>query len=752
VRATKGTKNYYNSPRIRVVRLTSGGLLLLAVATFASGDPGGTSAQSPERINFARDIQPLLRANCYGCHGAALQSGNFRLDRRRDSMPNRVGANGARIVPGNSTSSRLYLRMSGNQGGPQMPPTGALRPEEIDAIKAWIDQGAEWPDELAGEAPSPARDPIAADLLDAIRRADRRRVDQLLNANPQSARAMGSGGITPLMYAGLYGNAASARKLLDMGADPNARNDAGATALMWAVDDLEVTRLLLDRNADPNLRSADGRTALVLAAARPGASDVVKALLDRGARIDGEPVLSQAADAGDAATIRLLLERGANTAALPNDLAMRTGCADCVEMLMKVAAPAALTRALESAARYGSSSHMQLLLARGAEPTATALRAAAASEALPAEGVTMLLEKGVRDEQAFGWAIRHGDTAVVAALRKAGVRDVALPMPTLAKPAAPRSVRDAITVSLPLLQHADTVFLTRAGCISCHNNSLFQMTSASARRKGFRIDEGAIREQMMRSRAYLESWRERTLQDIPIPGRVDTTSYILAGLAAASFAPDPATDALARYLKRRQLADGGWRVATHRPPIESSDIEVTALSLRALRVYAPAPFKAEYERAVQRASAWLVTSQPAKNEDAVYRLLGLGWAGATRAAMRQAASALIAQQRGDGGWSQLPTLASDAYATGQAMTALAETGMMKPSDPVYQKGVRFLRGSQLQDGSWYVRTRAIPVQPYFDSEFPHGQDQFISAAATNWATMALVFAADVGRVAAGQSR
>ena len=90
-----------------------------------------------------------------------------------------------------------------------------------------------------------------------------------------------------------------------------------------------------------------------------------------------------------------------------------------------------------------------------------------------------------------------------------------------------------------------------------------------------------------------------------IPGRIDTTSYILAGLAAVGYAPDAATDALARYVRRRQLADGGWRVATHRPPIESNDIAVTALSVRALGAYAPAPFKAEYERAVRRATAWL---------------------------------------------------------------------------------------------------------------------------------------------------
>ena len=62
-------------------------------------------------------------------------------------------------------------------------------------------------------------------------------------------------------------------------------------------------------------------------------------------------------------------------------------------------------------------------------------------------------------------------------------------------------------------------------------------------------------------------------------------------------------------------------------------------------------------------------------------------------------------------------------------------------DAVYQRGVTFLLQTQLEDGSWFVRSRAIPIQPYFDSGFPHGHDQFISAAAANWATMALMLAA-----------
>jgi len=62
------------------------------------------------------------------------------------------------------------------------------------------------------------------------------------------------------------------------------------------------------------------------------------------------------------------------------------------------------------------------------------------------------------------------------------------------------------------------------------------------------------------------------------------------------------------------------------------------------------------------------------------------------------------------------------------------------NSPAFQRGIRYLLTSQLEDGSWYVRSRAPAFQPYFDSDFPHGTDQFISAAASNWATMALIAA------------
>ena len=709
---------------------------IVAVALAALSSPRA-SAQAPATVDYARDVEPLLRANCYSCHGETFQSGSFRLDRRRDSLPNRVGANGARIVPGNSGVSRLYLRIAGSSAGLQMPPSGALRSEEIALIKAWIDQGAEWPDALDGERPSPPRNPLADRLLEAIRRGDHRDVARTLAEHPETAREPGSGGVTPLMHAALYGDAVTARRLLDMHVDVNARNDAGASALLWAVDDLAMTRLLLDRGANPNVTSVDGRTPLAVAAARYGASPIVKLLLDRGAKLDRQPLLVPAADAGDAATLRLLLARGVDTSTLPNDLAMRSGCDECGELLLKVADPPALGRALVSAGRFGGAGDIERLLARGAEPSPLALRSASSSERMFASGVAALLARGVRDEQAMNWAARHGDTPVVAALRKAGVADVTLSTPTLKKPAQPRSARAAIEASLPPLQRADTAFLTTAGCISCHHNSLFQMTAAIVRPLGFRIDEAAAREQVTRSRAYLASWRERVLQDIGIPGQIDTVAYILAGLADTDYTPDAASDALARYVMRRQAADGRWPVASHRPPIESSSITMTAVSMRSLRAFAPAPQKATYAAAVKRGARWLVSARPATTEEHAFVLLGLAWAGEGKSAMHASARSLLALQRNDGGWGQTPALGSDAYATGQALAALMTSGTVKPGDEVYRRGVRFLLDTQLDDGSWYVRTRAIPVQPYFDSGFPHGPDQFISAAATNWATMAL---------------
>ena len=277
--------------------------------------------------------------------------------------------------------------------------------------------------------------------------------------------------------------------------------------------------------------------------------------------------------------------------------------------------------------------------------------------------------------------------------------------------------------------------------MSCHNNTLTAVTVAAARAGGIPVDETIAQHQRTTIGAYIDTWRERALQGIAIPGGADTVSYILLGLAAEKYPADAATDAMAFLLKREQVMDGHWRILAERPPIESSDIAVTALSMRALQVYAPAAERAEYQQAVARAAAWLRQAGPGSTEEHALRVLGLAWSGADKATIDAAARPLVEGQRSDGGWAQIATLTSDAYATGEALVALAQSGAIAVTSPAYRRGIDFLLKTQYGDGSWFVRSRALPLQPHFESGFPYGRDQFISAAATNWATQALIAAA-----------
>ena len=240
------------------------------------------------------------------------------------------------ITPGNSPASRLYLRLIGTQFGLQMPPTGALSPEAIDVFKRWIDQGAEWPDDLAGEADLPAPDALAVRMVEVLRSGDLTTFEKLAAEDPKRLNLRGPGGATPFMFAALYGDAMLLERLRAKGGDPNAANDANATALMWAAGDLSKVRVLVEHGAHVNARSNDGRTPLFIAATQPGTATIVKYLLDHGAepnpsgRAPGDSTpLRQAAIAGDAEVMRVLIEHDANVKAIGAAGLSATIEADC---------------------------------------------------------------------------------------------------------------------------------------------------------------------------------------------------------------------------------------------------------------------------------------------------------------------------------------------------------------------------------------------------------------------------------------
>jgi hypothetical protein len=157
-----------------------------------------------------------------------------------------------------------------------------------------------------------------------------------------------------------------------------------------------------------------------------------------------------------------------------------------------------------------------------------------------------------------------------------------------------------------------------------------------------------------------------------------------------------------------------------------------------MQLYGPPGLKSQFDERSQRASKWLLAAEPSSNHDHAFRLLGLGWASADKKLIERQSDALLKTQQADGGWSPHASMDSDAFATGLTLYALNVGGELAPTHEGHQRGIEYLLRTQLADGSWHVKTRSFPFQTYFESGFPHGPDQWISAHATGFATVALM--------------
>lgn len=376
---------------------------------------------------------------------------------------------------------------------------------------------------------------------------------------------------------------------------------------------------------------------------------------------------------------------------------------------------------------------VRLMIAKGADLNArdrsgsTALMWAAFNETGDARIVEELLERGAdpaatnqAGETALVWAMRRGETPAVSALRRAGASETAL-------------TKASVEKALALLQHSGSQFSRVSGCYSCHHQSLPQMALGVARTRGIGVDDAAARQQVDVTIKILNGVSEQALRNRDrIPDPPIGVSYALLGLAAEHYEADATTDAMASVIAAWQSDDGAFHpLPAIRPPLEADSFTATALSLRALQLYGSSP-----NDRVARASRWLRTAKPRTTEERAMQLLGLAWANAPAEDIRRSAAALLAEQQPDGGWAQLAALETDAYATGQALVALQTAGHAVTSAE-YQRGAAYLRRTQFADGSWLVRSRTFPVQPPRDSGFPHGKHQWISAAGTSWAAMAL---------------
>lgn len=586
---------------------------------------------------------------------------------------------------------------------------------------------------------------------------------------------------SPLTYAAAIGSLDAMKLLVEAGADVNSANDFGATPLMWCAGDLAKARYLLSKGANVKARSKVGRTPLMIAANCDGSAEIARLMIEKGADVKakdeggatvletaatvnnlevarlllangadvntvdegGFTPLSQAAGNGDRATemVRLLLDHGAK---------VNVASGDTVETVKNGPIRIGWITPLHMAAAQANFETVELLVKAGSKVNAkdirglTPLALAVATDHADPRIARLLLEHGAdpaiasaEGETSHDWARKYNNPDVMRVLGAPVSQAAGEPLQPSTSSA--RSVPVAIETALALLQRTSSKFLENGGCVSCHAQHLTGLAVTAARETVAKVDT-ALETAQARVTASLRGGLEQTLFQVVDPDAgVDSQQFSLMQMAGSAIPPTLSTDALVFHIAAMQRKEGDWpNYGLARPPLEDGGFQHTAKGIRSLRLHPIPARKAEFEERIARAAAWLEKQTPVSTEDRTMQLLGIGWAG--HKAPQDRVTQLIALQRNDGGWGQTDYLPSDAYATGEVLYALHETGMAA-TDPIYRKGVEYLLHTQQGDGSWHVKTRAASFQPYFESGFPHGHDQWISQAGTAWAIIALSYAA-----------
>jgi len=578
-------------------------------------------------------------------------------------------------------------------------------------------------------------------------------------------------GITPLMYAAEVGSVDAMRLLIDHGADVNAQNDFGSTALMWSVPDPAKVRLLLDHGAQVNLIAKSGRTALIIAAFTNPSAEVVRLLLAKGAKVDvmdrrHVTPLNAATFGNDTATVRLLLEAGADIdtpdtfiglTPLMNAAGNRN--LEAVKLLLAKGAklnavskteglPKIQTGTVEfggwtpllMASAFGPPEALKALLDAGAKIDAqdyhgfTPLMLAVGTDRYDRRIVNMLLAHGAdlrptnhAGETALDWAHKFRDPEIIRAVG-GKPQDLAKPVRLLDE--LP-DTRTAIMRSVQLLDRTSDQFFHKSGCFACHEQPAAEFAAAAARAKGIPVDEKASHERILQITSTINPV---ALEGAAALGGADNNLYAVEALLRAGYPSNRITDFLAANLAMAQGGDGGWHLPGYsRSPLQDSDFSRTAMAIRALKAYGTPGRADEMKERIESGKQWLLHAEPVILEDMDMRLVGVAAAGASAAELRKLAEPILALRYSDGAWAQRPGFPRDAYATGMTLWALNEAGVMRPD----AKAVKFLLATQSADGAWHVATRATKFQQYFESGFPYGEDQWISTMATGWAANAL---------------
>jgi squalene-hopene cyclase-like protein len=286
-------------------------------------------------------------------------------------------------------------------------------------------------------------------------------------------------------------------------------------------------------------------------------------------------------------------------------------------------------------------------------------------------------------------------------------------------------------------------------CAACHHAATMMWTFNEARASGYSVDEEALKE--VTAWAFGDMKTNSLTEQAP-PRDVINLGWVYVLLsvetAPALKAPPvrnnehlPEADKLAdtnedeilsarqtllRQIASKQVSDGSWgRPLDERVPVGGPVEDIAILSRLAL--LQSGDNSTNVTDCINKAASWLAANHDkTSRQGGNLRLLMNTREGKPAAELNPAIASIRAEQNADGGWSQTPDMASDAYATGQALYVLARAGVKREA-PEMKRGVEFLTLTQREEGSWPMTSRvnAKDLSP-------------ITAAGTAWAVLGLV--------------
>ncbi len=294
-------------------------------------------------------------------------------------------------------------------------------------------------------------------------------------------------------------------------------------------------------------------------------------------------------------------------------------------------------------------------------------------------------------------------------------------------------------------------------CFSCHHQTLPMLAAIEADKVGFSLDMSWLKSQADTTLAYFEERIDDMDEGEHVPGGAATTGFGFWALALDQRPSDKTTASMVKYLLQIQGVarlrdpkaassdtvkpvkknDGHWQASCRRAPMQASLVGDTVLVLIGIEKYATPEQRSQVEDARTLAEKWLSQVPLRDQQDRLWRLWGLHQLGGEETVKQSTLDAILASQREDGGWAETKDRDSDTYSTGQTLFMLLKIGVAS-NHPAIIGARDFLLNRQAADGSWLAESHInLKAQKYFENGDPYGDHQFLSTAATAWATAGL---------------